>query len=40
MDFHGNNVHQVGFANPADFSSGISSGDIDNDARDELFDLH
>jgi len=25
-----------GFANPADFSSGISSGDIDNDGRDEL----
>lgn len=25
-----------GFANPADFSCGISSGDIDNDGRDEL----
>lgn len=25
-----------GFANPADFASGLSSGDIDNDGRDEL----
>ncbi|MDZ7401019.1 MAG: S8 family serine peptidase [candidate division KSB1 bacterium] len=25
-----------GFANPADFASGMSSGDIDNDGRDEL----